>query len=185
MVLNKVYCFFCQTHREVLTIGATRQIWIFPGSVITANGASNIPTAFVDVKTMIFRPRSFFAQMPFAGKKSFVTSLLHGFGQCGVTVLKMVDIVRREQFCGPACIAPIFAGFCANPVGNAMPCREFSGENTGSRGAANLAGGIAIGKQHPFAGNTVDVGRFIILTAHYAAIGVAIIVNQNKKNIGF
>ena len=62
--------------------------------------------------------------------------------------------------------------------------RVFPGENTGSRGTADLAGGISTGELHSLVGNPVDVWTFIKTGAFIAEIMCSHIINKNKDHIG-
>ena len=65
-----------------------------------------------------------------------------------------------------------------------MVRRVFAGENTGTRGAANLAGRVASSELHASGGDAVDVGAFVVGGALIAEIAPAKVVGKNENNVG-
>jgi len=98
-------------------------------------------TADVDIKPVVFRKRTGAAQVPFAGKESFVAARAHRLGEGGVLRWQRVNIIGRKY----AVIAPpIFPARRANPIGDFVSRRIRPQHNARPRRTANLASGITI-----------------------------------------
>ena len=65
-----------------------------------------------------------------------------------------------------------------------MVRRILAGEDTGSRGAAHLAGGVAAGELHALPGKPVEMRTLVEGRALVAEIAPAEVIGEDKDDVG-
>ena len=119
---------------------------------------ANIPTTLIDIKSMI-RWGALASQMPFSGKESLVTSILHCFRSV-TSEARRLRSYSEVNGCHPFLAYSMLPGRISIQV--VIPWLVvFPGKDTCSGGTAYLTSGITPSKLHSFIGNTIDIRTFV------------------------
>ena len=133
---------------------------------------------------MISRPRSLAAEMPFPCEESPVTIFAEHLGESNLRGAQVSVVLRGQVAVVAPPSTPRLARGVADPSRDTVVRRVFAGENTGTRGAANLAGRVASSELHASGGDAVDVGAFVVGGALIAEIAPAKVVGKNENDVG-
>ena len=110
---------------------------------------------------MVGGPGTLAPEVPLAREESLVAGLLHDLGQGDLGGPQVAVVLRGQVTVVAAGAAPSLPCPVSDPSGDAVIGGVLAGQYAGSRGTADLAGGISTGELHSLAGNPVDVWTFI------------------------
>ena len=119
--------------------------------------------------------------MPLTCKECLVANSFEGFRDRGVSMIQRATIFGGKDF---SVAFPIPSFRCTDPVGDAVPRREFPGHDARAGGTANLAGRVALRESHSAAGQLVDVRSFVVGAAFDADISYAQIIGEDEHEVG-
>ena len=142
--------------------------WIGVGREESSAWTTDIPTTFINVKSMVCWPLILRSQDAICRRKGlypFFSSLRLGWSLS--TKIFLVD--RRKMAIETTAFSMIGTGRATNGRWS-MIGWIFSGKNTCPGGTANLTTGIATGEFHAAYCNLVDIGRFVKSGAFIAQI---------------
>ena len=137
-------------------------------------------SADVDIETMIFRERTLTAQVPLPGKKSFIPTGPHCFGERLIIRGQPGAIVGWQHAVVPIPSGP---GRRTDPIGDADARRVLPQHDTRPGGAADLAGRVSLGEAHPARGELVDMRRFVEGAPLDADILHSQVIHQKEENV--
>ena len=135
-------------------------------------------SADVDIKTLVGRPMTFTAKVPFAGKKCLVTMLLQLLGNGYLLVREVVTVLRVQHG-----VIGVIA-LAGDPVGDVHTHGMPASHNARARGAAHGAGSVALGEAHAAGRQPIYIGCLVKFTAIGPDIGPTHVINQKEQEIG-
>ncbi len=122
--------------------------------------------------------------MPFPGEERPVTIFAEHLGESDLRGAQISIVLGGQVAVVAPPSTPRLARRIANPSRDTVVRRVFAGENTGTRGAANLAGRVASSELHASGGDAVDVGAFVVGGALIAETAPAKVVGKNENDVG-
>ena len=137
-------------------------------------------TALVDVEALIFRPESFVAQMPFAGKKCGVAVCLQRLGESEFLELQLPRVGRWQEARVPP---PRLASGGTDIIGHARASGITAGHDARARGAAHGTRGVGVGEFHAGRRAPIAIRRVIKRTAKALEVRPAEVIDQKKNEV--
>ena len=133
---------------------------------------------------MVGGPGTLAPEVPLAREESLVAGLLHDLGQGDLGGPQVAVVLRGQVTVVAAGAAPSLPCPVSDPSGDAVIGGVLAGQYAGSRGTADLAGGVTAGELHAFLGDPVDVRALVIGGSLVAEVAPSEIVGQNENHIG-
>ena len=184
VIADEPYCLPAQPQWQRFAIGPRLQLRVVPRGEVAAHGRADLPAALVDLKAEVLRIGAGVPEVPLAGEEGAVAGPAEHLGKGDLVRSQAPFVLGRQQPAVPPQLAPRGAGRGANPVGNPVARRVLAGQNAGARGAAHLAGGVALGKAHPAAGQAVEVRALVEAAPLDAKVAPPQVIGQNEHRVG-
>jgi len=155
-------------------------VGVFIGREIASIGAAAMESSFIDFEAVILWLGSFAAEMPFPGEEGAVAADSESLGDGEVLVWKAFGVG-----CGKDSVVsiPVGSGLGANPVSDAKSSGVFPGHDGGAGGRADLAGRVAIEEAHAFAGDAVNVRRFVVSGTFDREVVDSEVISEDEEDV--
>src|SRR5690606_10956963 len=141
----------CQPVGQIFPFWSVGELGIIVWTVITSWGRPLIDASYIDVKSLVFRCIWFIPQMPFSGKKGFVSGLPEIFRDRFFFQSQLVVDGRTRQ-------GAISRSLSRNPVRNPKQGWIFPSHNGCPRRRANQECRICLGKNGSLCSEFIQMG---------------------------